>query len=399
MSGDSWSQVRYRVQVMRWTWLVALAIWFAWVSVARAATPTPSTVPRIELYTMGPGDDAFSLFGHAALCVFDAKYPMGRCYNYGTTDFSRPVGLTSDFIQGRARFWVSVSPEPVMRDAYRRLDRSVYRQVLPLSDEQARRFASALEQDLRPDRRSYLYHHFDDNCATRLRDHIDTFTGGQLRVGAQAPYGETLRQVVREGFAAYPGLLVLSELVLGRRVDGPATRWEAMFLPAVLRDQVQVRLGASPELISPRKAPVPSGDPRLGRFWIAWVGALFGVSCGLLHASRRRWLSHGGVILAGLLFGGLGLLLTSIAVVSPLPDLRENEVLLVLTPLDLMLVFLRGRWLTWFVRLRIVGLGTVLACGLAGVFVQPLAAPACALLVWNASAALTLHMSRTSGRC
>lgn len=70
-----------------------------------------------------------------------------------------------------------------------------------------------------------------------------------------------------------------------------------------------------------------------------------------------------------------------------------------LTPLDLMRVFLRGRWLTWFVRLRIVGLGTILVCGLAGVFVQPLTAPACALLVWNASVALTLHMSRTSGRC
>ena len=31
----------------------------------------------------------------------------------------------------------------------------------------------ALEDDIRPENRYYLYHHYKDNCVTRLRDHID----------------------------------------------------------------------------------------------------------------------------------------------------------------------------------------------------------------------------------
>ena len=66
--------------------------------------------PRIELYTMGRDEALFTKFGHAALCVVDDTRPGGGlCYNYGTTDFSRPVGLSWDVVRGRAKFWVSVS--------------------------------------------------------------------------------------------------------------------------------------------------------------------------------------------------------------------------------------------------------------------------------------------------
>ena len=44
--------------------------------------------PEIDVYTMGEGDDLFSHFGHAAICVTDTYSPRGRCYNYGTADFS-----------------------------------------------------------------------------------------------------------------------------------------------------------------------------------------------------------------------------------------------------------------------------------------------------------------------
>src|SRR5947207_2198338 len=105
-----------------------------------------STQPAtVELYTMGPGDDLFSAFGHAAICVRDARSPAGRCYNYGTADFRTPVPLTFHFIRGRARFWVSVIDLPRLLWLYRGADRTVYRQRLPLPPAQADALAAALE--------------------------------------------------------------------------------------------------------------------------------------------------------------------------------------------------------------------------------------------------------------
>src|SRR2546430_2600622 len=113
-----------------------------WIIALLAAT---LIAPRIELYTMGADDDLFSAFGHAAICVIDRKTPQNRCYNYGTADFQTPLPLTWDFIRGRARFWVSVADLPAMLWMYRQADRTVYRQRLALTAEQAERLAAALD--------------------------------------------------------------------------------------------------------------------------------------------------------------------------------------------------------------------------------------------------------------
>lgn len=62
-------------------------------------------------------------------------------------------------------------------------------------------------------------------------------------------------------------------------------------------------------------------------------------------------------------------------------DGYANDVLLILSALDLMMVLLRGRWLVWFVRLRIAGLAAALLGGAA------------VLLVWNGAAMRTMHMA------
>src|SRR5262245_47152485 len=79
---------------------LAICVLLLGASSARASAP-----PVVELYTMGPGDELFSAFGHAAVCVLDERTPAGRCYNYGTADFRTPLPLTWNFVRGRARFW------------------------------------------------------------------------------------------------------------------------------------------------------------------------------------------------------------------------------------------------------------------------------------------------------
>ena len=78
------------------------------------SSATAQAAPIIDVYTMGQGDELFSAFGHAAICVTDAEAPRGRCYNYGTADFTTPLPLTWSFIRGRALFWVSTTDVPHM---------------------------------------------------------------------------------------------------------------------------------------------------------------------------------------------------------------------------------------------------------------------------------------------
>ena len=90
--------------------------------------PLPATIltasllgpPTVSLYTMGPGDDAFSAFGHAALCVRAPEALDGTCYNYGVADFRHYMRLGWGFVEdaedlltlGRVRPRTRLAPVP-----------------------------------------------------------------------------------------------------------------------------------------------------------------------------------------------------------------------------------------------------------------------------------------------
>lgn len=113
----------------------------------------------------------------------------------------------------------------------------------------------------------------------------------------------------------------------------------------------------------------------LGR-WVIFavgVGLTFLLALGVL--TRRPWLFRTGLAVVGLLAGLLGTVYAVLALVSTMPEMRRNELLLVFLPTDLSLVFLRGKILLSYLAAR---LALVLALGvaiLAGMLVQPLWAP------------------------
>ncbi len=327
----------------------------------------------VELYTMCPGRDVFSRYGHAALCVRDGESPDGRCYNYGTTDFSTPVPLTWNVLRGRARFWVSVSPLDRMLDWYgpRGEDRTVWRQSVTLSPEAVEALERRLRDDLRPGSREYVYHHFLDNCTTRLRDHLDAVTRGSLRRGTeQRGHGATWRTLVLEGLAGSDALLVAGELLLGRPLDREPTRWQAMFLPAVLRSEVTRALGAPPVALHQRPDAPPSGSPFAGRRLIA-VAAL---ALAALSAPRitRRFALVVGSVTAGL----AAALVWTLSLASSLPELSQNHLLAVLLPTDLALPFLSAPRRVLYARVRLAMALAASAASALGLSPQPLVAPA-----------------------
>ncbi len=317
---------------------------------------------RIELYTIGAGDELFNKFGHAAICVMADDLPAGgHCYNYGTSDFSRPIGLGWDVVVGRAKFWVSASDVFSMIFWFQEQDRTIYRQVLPLSDEHVAGFRAALKLDALPENREYIYSHFLDNCSTRPRDLIDAATGGELRKTLiESPL--TYRDYAREGFAgAHWALVPAGDLILGRWVDQKLGAFEAMFIPRVLRSAVEERFDARPEVVYARKKPLDPGSVSgaYGRFWVV-----------VLVLSLTACVSRKGAGLAVVIVAVFGTLIWVGAVVSPWPELRWNELALILFPADLWL--LKRSASTSYAKARLAMLGAVAVLAAAGIFVQPL---------------------------
>jgi len=335
----------------------------------RAAAPAP----EVHLYTMGVGQALFERFGHAAICLHQPRRASeDLCFNYGTADFQTPVPLTWSFLRGRAEFWVATMTRRTMMAHYRTIDRTVWRQVLPLTDEQARAVARRLLHDAQPENRYFTYHHFDDNCTTRLRDLIDEATHGRLREGSDDRMPFTYRDVVRRGFAADTWLVVSSDLFLGRASDVAPTRWQAMFLPEVFRAEVARRFEAPPVVLYARRGPpIDTNDPGWAvRLWLVLIGLLLTVPV-LLAFKWRRW-EQTLVAFPATALGSIGLLLWAVAVVSPLPELRWNEALLLFIPIDLSLPFISRRWRRRLagVRLAIVGVAALLLA--VGVLRSPL---------------------------
>jgi hypothetical protein len=346
--------------------VVVLALLFA---CARAGATT-----EIELYTMGPGNDIFEAFGHATLCVKNDEFPEGACYNYGITDFDSVGKLIWTFVRGKAQFWVARSPLPRVLENYTDADRTIYRQKIPLSEDAAAALARNLEKDLLPENRYYFYHHYKDNCTTRLRDHLDHVTGGLLSRGAGVAYGPTFRELSRKGYAGSAPMLVAVELILGEPADDHASLWQAMFLPDVLRVEVEKRLGARPETMNLRRGPIPDGNLMLGQYALFGIAFALGLLA-LLGTGRSRGWRRFALVAVGLLLGLVGLAFYVVALLSVMPEMRRNELLLVFMPTDLLLVFLGGRLLTGYLVARVLLLVLLVAGLLTGHLVQPLWAP------------------------
>jgi len=307
----------------------------------------------VLLLIAGPGEDLFTRFGHAALVVREGS-SGGRVYNYGFTDFAAP-DLVFSFLRGKARFWVARLRFDRTLEEYRRADRDLHLVPLRLRPEQHLWLARALEENRRPENRYYIYHHFNDNCATRLRDLIDQVLGGGLRREfEQAPSRTTLRALVREGFAGRLEMLLAADLILGRAMDRPLDRWQGAFLPRLLEEALRDARASGASLIGERQMlhrrqqPSPLAHDPLAGLKLLWAFAmltgLLAAGAALLARRRSRWT---GALLVGpaLFLGSAGLLLDFLALYSALPELRANELLLLLWPVDLFLIWPTVRWL------------------------------------------------------
>ncbi|MBJ6765144.1 DUF4105 domain-containing protein [Myxococcaceae bacterium JPH2] len=272
----------------------------------------------IWLVTFSPGDDVPSWWGHGSLVVMDRQHQDQRLYNYGMFTFDE--AMLAHFAMGRLEFWVGESSVNGTFRFYKSEDRDVRVQELNLTPEQRVRMAKLLADNVLPENRNYLYHHYDDNCVTRLRDMIDQGTGGRLREYDRAAGRMTLREHTRRYTAVNPPMSVLLDFMMNNEIDHPITRWEEAFLPDELEQQVAAIQvpgadGKPVPLVAKQwnyyeatRARPPAEPPNYGP-WVFGLGVLLGGGALGLAAWERRTGSKLARVLWGVENAVLGLVL------------------------------------------------------------------------------------------
>jgi len=330
---------------------------FAFALCFLASVPAVAAEQRYEvsLVTMYPGDELFTGFGHIALRVHDRETGDDTAFDYGTYDAEDPY-LAFKFLVGTLPYYCTQTPYSHMVDWYSQDFGGILLQRLDFNDEQASVLLSRMTHDCLPENAAYRYHHFDNNCATRLRDLLDEVLGGALGAAtktAQAP--RTLRELIDASMSrwqyAFNRWIVFG--LLNGTIDLPANRWQQMFLPFYLSqelDRLQLHKpgGTGPTPLVLHREIVLGNEKREPDNPSMLPGAVFLLlllALSLVPLALRNLSTAGADIAAGTLtflfglVGGLyGLLLAFTWAVSPYPETKWNWTLLLFHPAHLFLV-------------------------------------------------------------
>lgn len=275
---------------------------------------------RVYALTFSPGDEAFYKFGHNAIWIHDdrASRTPDRVYNWGTFSFGDPA-LVPKFVVGRFMYWLSTMSLAGTKRIYKHENRWVDAQELDLTGDQKLALQAAVEENLKGDNKYYKYDYFQDNCSTRVRDHLDRVTGGAIKEASKAPGRLTLRGHMNRVTADTPAFSTVLNLALADLIDKPTTKWDEAYLPGELQETLATVMledesGKKHPLVKKKERLVsanradPPHDPPTWTHWFAAIGlALAGSIAALGNAASKG--SKGARVALGLALSGASMTL------------------------------------------------------------------------------------------
>lgn len=183
---------------------------------------------QISLITLSKADPLYSWFGHSSLKI-DFPDSDSISYDYGIFSFSK--GFYKDFALGRMYYQVQGTYSKYLLDYAESLNRTISEIKLDLTSEKKKAIVNFLIYNTEDENCTYLYHHYKDNCATRIRDILNFATNGELKKWAIMQPGTSYRiEAGRVISVSHLWLWFLNFLQSGN-IDKQNTLWENMFLP------------------------------------------------------------------------------------------------------------------------------------------------------------------------
>jgi len=194
---------------------------------------------EIKIAVMGPGDELYFWWGHIALIIEDYETGRSRFYDWGMFSFENE-NFFLDFAFGRLLYTCGASSPDWNFRHYIDTGRSITIYTLNLPAEAKEKIKQYAEFTILPENKDYYYHHFRDNCATRIRDIIDLAVDGQFREKYENTPGRfTYREHVRRHTWFNPFFDWILNFWMGRTIDMPLTVWDEMFLPSEIGLRIQ----------------------------------------------------------------------------------------------------------------------------------------------------------------
>ncbi len=335
---------------------------------------------QISLVTVGQGDALYSWFGHSAFLVELPDSPA-YVYDYGTFSFD-DEDFYVNFAMGRLWFCCSVTYASYEL-AYLQYTGRTYHQVkLNLTAAQKKAIINFLILNASDEHNTYLYNHYTDNCATRLRDILNYATGGNFQAWATQKEGRTFRQLASSALSRNPLIQWVLEFLQSGQIDGTNTLWDEMFLPSLLESAL-LQYGSETGLISSNTdtseiTTDTTVQPKNNLVFSLLVGLTLGLVCYLLlQISSHRGFYKAYTFTVNLIFGLLGTLLAFMMFFTNHNVTWYNENLLFVNPLLLVMAVLSLRRKTsqalpimYRILLGIMAALVVVKLLLPGIFLQ-----------------------------
>lgn len=295
--------------------------------------------------TYGPGDEVHQLFGHTGIEVYDPETKRRHVFDFGIFNFS--PNMLQQFVMGRLWFSSGVHDSNRLIKSYKQKDRDVYASPLNIPADKKRMLMKKLLDAIHPDNRVYLYHHYYNNCATRILDILDEVFDGKLKPQLQSPSDLSLREHTRRHAAQHGILDYLMSFAMNNRVDKLATLEDAAFLPEELRisleslkytnaqGQIEPLIIAPEQIYTSKSRPsVPEVPPLRWPFLLS-IGGILGILLAWSDPKRHRWIWGGAHFLTALIVGIPGCLLLFMALATDHELTYYNHSLFLANPLTL----------------------------------------------------------------
>lgn len=221
------------------------------VPTVKALSQQDSCGLNISVLTCAPGPDLYSVFGHSAIRVQDARNGMDITFNYGTFDYDDP-SFYLKFMRGEMRYYLSYTSTADFLPEYRLTGRAVIEQRLQLTCADKEKLFQALRENAAEENRYYSYSFLYDNCSTRIRDILAKQSRSLVRFNnilpARVPtFRNMIHEYLHRGEQHWSQLGI--DLLLGANIDKKVTNTQAMFLPDYLMkgfDSAQILLRPDP---------------------------------------------------------------------------------------------------------------------------------------------------------
>ena len=198
----------------------------------------PTDGAEAWLVTFGPGEIYWERFGHNAIWLREPSEGLDHTFNFGYFDFEQEDFFLR-FLGGRMLYFSVAQPAEREFKFYRQQNRSIRLQKLDLTSVQYLQLRDYLLNEIRPENRDYRYDYYLNNCSTRIRDALDIALDGTLSTRTKAGpaslnFRDQTRRLTQMQYWYYLGL----ELGLGYPVDREISRWDEMFIPMVVADEL-----------------------------------------------------------------------------------------------------------------------------------------------------------------